>query len=333
LPCPDVYQALTSYNSQGPDSTAADEPVDPLPWHGLNARQVATLVEFVRGSFDAVQATKCTSVWEDAWLVATADDLARGGGGGVVEVTTEGPIVCDYGELLLVSATRMWWGGRWIYGIGRDWTETAGGGLSVSGGLTFACEPVADPSNDLASVADQVPPTQVLHNPLVVGLTGLDTWYWYDFSQPGSSLITIETSIDAFGVTYPITATAWVDEVWWDPDCGADCDWRGMLSSYPGGGFDVDLRLDLADTRLFPAAVYDGGEGTEEGHAASYLYETKGDYVMATATIWRGVYTYEGVDHPYDPVLVSAAEPFQVCEVVGVLAADIPPPPDTCTDG
>ena len=136
----------------------------------------------------------------------------------------------------------------------------------------------------------------------------------YDASQ-----ITVHTQIDAYGTTYPITATAWVDQVWWEPDCETSCTWRGMLSDWPGTGFDDNLILDLDDRPLAPAPVYDGGSGTEDDHAAAYLYETKGDYTMATATIWRGYYTYQGANHPYDPVLVADSVPFQVCEVVAVL--------------
>ncbi len=131
--------------------------------------------------------------------------------------------------------------------------------------------------------------------------------------------MSISTSIAAFGFTYPITATAWVDQVWWDPDCANACDWRGMLAAYDAGEFDHDLVLDLPDTVLSPAPVYEGGDGTEDAHAASYLYETKGDYTMATATVWRGLYSYQGVDHPYDPVLVISSAPFPVCELRGVL--------------
>jgi hypothetical protein len=153
----------------------------------------------------------------------------------------------------------------------------------------------------------------------VVGLTGLETWYWYDFSAPTSSAITVTALVDSLGSEWAITATAWVDQVWWEPACEADCSWRGMLVNWSGAAFNDGLVLDLPDTMWAPAPVYDGGSGTEEGHAAGYIYETKGDYTMATATVWRGFSTFNGIDAPYDPVLVVDSVPFTVCELLGVI--------------
>jgi hypothetical protein len=93
-----------------------------------------------------------------------------------------------------------------------------------------------------------------------------------------------------------------------------------MLADWGSGAFDDGLVLDLPDTQTSPAPVYDGGSGTEDDHATAYMYETKGDYTLATATVWRGISTFQGISTPYAPVLVVDSVPFQVCELVGVLA-------------
>ena len=64
---------------------------------------------------------------------------------------------------------------------------------------------------------------------------------------------------------------------------------------------------------------YDGGLDQEGSAAAEHFYRTKGDYVVSTSTVWRGIYSFLGVTYYYEPVVVSSALPYQVVEVRSVI--------------
>lgn len=321
LPCGLVYQEIRAYNDTDEETLEALGLTTYVTSWNLSDSEIADLIALADSSFDAANVRACTTIWADGWLPADDEDLAFiDDPGALIEINVDGePVACDYGEILLVSATRYFRDGGWQFFKGRDWEEVPYNGVMASGDYSFMCQPLIDPTADLVEVADAVPTTQSLHNPLLVGLTGLETWYWYDFTTPESSEITVTANVDSLGSRWAITATAWVDQVWWEPDCVADCTWRGMLSDWEGEGFDDGLVLDLPDSVSSPATIYDGGAGTEDARAAAYLYETKGDYTMATATVWRGISTFQGISTPYAPVLVIDSVPFTVCELVGVL--------------
>ena len=143
-----------------------------------------------------------------------------------------------------------------------------------------------DPA-DFAHVTELVPSTQDNLNPRVTGLTGLATWLWYDFSQPDTHLLETQVSVAARGTTWTLDMVAWVDEVWWDIDCQAACDYHGARAAFDESA--IDYVLDLPDTLEQPVPDYDGGEEGDGQAAAEHLYRTKGDYIVSTATVWRGV--------------------------------------------
>ena len=174
----------------------------------------------------------------------------------------------------------------------------------------------ADPA-DFAHVTELVPSTQDNLNPRVTGLTGLATWLWYDFSQPDTHLLETQVSVAARGTTWTLDMVAWVDEVWWDIDCQAACDYHGARAAFDESA--IDYVLDLPDTLEQPAPDYDGGEEGDGQAAAEHLYRTKGDYIVSTATVWRGVYTFLGVTYYYDQVVVTTARPYQVVEVRSII--------------
>lgn len=259
----------------------------------------------------------CTTIHEDGWLPADADSL--GPTNIFVTITIVGPIACDSGDLLMIQSGYYFWDGQWRSYYGVDWTENFGGGIpNVSGTYNMECMEIVpgDPA-DFANVTELVPSTQSNVNPTVSGLTGLETWLWYDFSAPTSSELVAQVTVPARGTTWVLDMNAWVDEVWWDMDCETACDYRGPRAGVSEAG--IDHVLDLPDTREQPAPLYDGGIEQEGLSAAEHLYRTKGDYIVSTSTVWRGIYTFLGVTYYYDPVVVSSALPYQVVEVRSII--------------
>jgi hypothetical protein len=81
----------------------------------------------------------------------------------------------------------------------------------------------------------------------------------------------------------------------------------------------MDLTHDFPDSPGEIAAFYDGGGPSDDDALAIHLYEEKGDYTVATATVWRGYYVSLGVPYLYDPVVVVTSRPYEVQEIRGVL--------------
>lgn len=101
-----------------------------------------------------------------------------------------------------------------------------------------------------------VPDVRVSPYPNVGGVTGLETWFWYD----GQDEVTTTAEIRG----YAVTATMRPSRYYWDPD-----DPRGGLleSSTPG---------------------------SERDPAAEWTYETKGDYRVRVQVVWDGTWTFTG---------------------------------------
>lgn len=270
------------------------------------------------GKWSAYQLNFCMDVHTDGWPAAdhTMVDLATDPHR-LVQVTVSGEVDCDYGEVLVVQSTYWFYGGAWDWAGGTNWVEDSGSGILISGELNFECLEIFSAEVDVASISEAVPATQSNVNPTVDGLAGLGTWLWYDFSQIGSrELGPYAQTITSRGQTWALTTYAWVDRVMWDVDCEVNCTFRGMLAEIDASKFDYVL--DLNDTVVSPATDYDGGSGTEDGAAAIHIYETKADYVISTATVWRGYYEFQGVRYRYDPVIVAQARPYAVHEIRAV---------------
>jgi hypothetical protein len=177
------------------------------------------------------------------------------------------------------------------------------------------CLEIFDPSEDVASVEELVPVPVFGKSPEVTGLTGLDTWLWYDFSDPGSYLVVAPTRVERIvGLPIDLVATAWVDAVRWDMD--GDGVW--------------DEEVDIPDVSWWEPPgheVYEaaGGGNSADEAAAVFVYETKGAYQVAVGVVWRGVYTVTtaGLGGVYEYPSVTRVETFEyrVCEVRSVMAA------------
>ena len=258
----------------------------------------------------------CLDVHIDGWL-STTDSLIElvEDGHELIQVNVDGDdINCEYGDVSVVQSTYYFWGGSWVWLRGINWVENPSGGILVSGDLNFRCLEIFENFTDVAQITEAVPTTQTNVNPLFDGLTGLDTWLWYDFSQLTSrELGPYTVAISSRGQTWTLTTFAWVDKVMWDVDCVSACTFRGMLTEIDQTKFDYVL--DLNDTEVRPATIYDGGAGTDDGAVAKHLYETKGDYVISTATVWRGYYEHNGFRVNYDPVVVADQRDYTVIEI------------------
>ena len=162
---------------------------------------------------------------------------------------------------------------------------------------------------DRASFVEVVENPRFLRSPDPIGLTGVETWLWYDFAGAESHTITRSFTVDADGLALGVEATIWVDSVAWDMD--GDGEW--------------DVTLDAPDTRLRPATGEEylkaGGGEDEAANAGTYLYETKAIYPVTVEVRWRGVYEfvgYPGNRGVYEPITAASTTDYQVCEVVAV---------------
>lgn len=122
-------------------------------------------------------------------------------------------------------------------------------------------------------------------NPDNEGLTGLDTWLWGYDSGP----VPVSVTLRGYTVTGIARIVRWTWEMG-DPQAGF------RESSDPG---------------------------SEEHPAASYTYETKGDYTLVHSTYWRATFTVSGhglPDIPLDAgaVATSVSRPYDVVEVRGI---------------
>jgi hypothetical protein len=244
----------------------------------------------------------------------------------VVEVTAEGPTQCSSRQVLIASASYYWnyYEDRWDYSFGTDWAESYWNDSSITADMVLRCVDIVEPENpDFADVAADVPSAQVNYNPLVIGLTGLDTWLWYEFTTPNTYSLGPKTvTVNAYGKDWTLTANAWVDAIHWDVDCENQCDFRGSVAEWDDS--DMDLTYDFPDTPGEIAASYEGGGPSDDDALAKHLYEEKGMYTVATATVWRGYYVSLGVPYLYDPVVVVTSRPYEVQEIRGVLTTPGP---------
>ncbi len=328
-PCAEVRVAVREY-LRG----SLDDPDDEerswrfMSYHNLTAEQALELIDATGVDASVSEIVFCTAITTDVWLPATSREIDLiVDPGRIIRVEVDGEVpTCEHGQVLMVSGTRWYGEDGWTGGRGTNWTEDflSGPGLTVRGEFAFVCLTIFDGPVDAVDVASKVPSSQVHHNPLVRGLTGLETWLWYDFSQPNAATIgPLTASVDALGTTWNLQAFAWVDRVMWAPECESDCVFRGMEAAFDGSGFS-EYVLDLPDSRDGPAASYDGGAGVEGEAPAEHLYLRKGTHVVSTATVWRGFAQlvgngWVGAPFYYDPVVRSDAVDYEVAEVIGIL--------------
>ncbi len=344
--CPDIHGAIEDYLAAEPwmippegtenvvftemDHAAITDSETAM----LNAWRDA-MVEPDPAPFSPDVARFCSDVQLDGWLAMSAslvesildpDDY--------LDVLSTGTRDCDFGELLLGSASYeyLWEMDEWVYFYGDDPKandETYTG--TWSNEIDLVCAELFQPS-DVASVAEATPDTQVNVNPAIRGLTQLDHWLWYDFTDPASYLIgPLTASVQAMGFTWVIETEAWVDQILWDIDCVTMCDYRDMAAGFDTSGYEYVS--DQPDTELAPADVYFAGIEADGEAAFEHVYTQLGDVTISTAAIWRGTYVVtnnllfgsESFPILYDPVVVADTHSMPVISIRAELRNEPPP--------
>jgi len=332
--CPMTHAAIERYLHAAPwidppGGTAASMFAE-FDHESLNAAEVAMVNLWAEASGDGAHlevyvAAFCSILHQNGWLAVPASIVNLiTNPSDLVTIGSSGNTTCDFGELLLGSASYgyRWDSGEWVYGFGTDWYDVYDNfDGTVSSNIDLACARLFEPS-DIAQVAEATPDTQVNVNPALKGLTQLDHWLWYDFSDPSSYQIgPLTASVNALGFTWNIETNAWVDQVMWDVDCVSACAYRGMAAGFATAGYEYVL--DQPDTELAPAEVYDGGIEADGEAAFEHIYTQLGDVTISTAAVWRGTYIvtnnlrFGSVSFPvlYDPVVVANTHSMPVVAV------------------
>jgi hypothetical protein len=133
----------------------------------------------------------------------------------------------------------------------------------------------------------QIPPPKIGINPRPTGLTGLDTWLWYE----GPEELQVSTSIGP----WTITGTARVQ--------------------------DVDFEMGEGRTAKANRA------GSESDPATRYVYEKKGEYRVVATARWGADFVLTGPGLPSRPTpmgiaVLRSSEDYPVQEVRGLLVPD-----------
>jgi hypothetical protein len=133
----------------------------------------------------------------------------------------------------------------------------------------------------------QIPPPKIGINPRPTGLTGLETWLWYE----GPAELQVSTSIGP----WTVTGTARVQ----------------------------DVVFEMGEGRTARAT----GPGSESEPAARYVYETKGQYRIVATARWAADFVLTGPGLPPRPTpmgvaVLRSSEDYPVQEVRGLLVPD-----------
>lgn len=173
-------------------------------------------------------------------------------------------------------------------------TLMIGGADSSDVWFVHVCVGPPKPNIDEA-ISALVPAPELGVSPIVRGLTGLETWFWYEQDEPFTDYpfvpLTLTVQDEFNDATYTVSAQAWISEYLFDTG-------DGVILSGDGPG----------------------GDG-EDNAAATYMYETTGTYNITWDVSWVGEYTwtgYSGVD-VLGPLVLSGARPYNVVEIRSVL--------------
>ncbi len=326
--CEDVHKALDVWH--------ASNGSDYGPHYWLGNTLIAEFWAFVEANPDAMADAGitvgfipddirwCTVTHEDGWKLATDQIVELTDDDDFTLVSFNGETVfCNYGEVMVASATYYfsYLQNAIVAGFGTNGVEFPQPGVLYSADIEFACLSIFDPDSDIAQVIEAVPTTQINANPTVRGLTGLDTWLWYDFTNPASwSLGPYQaTTFDSAGETWTVTAHAWIDKVMWDIDCQTACDYRGMATGFDTSGYEYEL--DFEDSTRWPADSYFAGVEAEDQAAFEHIYDARDDYTLSVAAQWRGWYYVTAstgtvaAESLYAPVVVADAINYEVISV------------------
>lgn len=144
-------------------------------------------------------------------------------------------------------------------------------------------KPPAPPTGDQILKSKDLPLPGIGIDPQVRGLTGLQTWLWYE----GAQTVHLSLSLAGYSVTASVRAV------------------RFSWTSGDGGVYVVDLA------------------GSEGSPAVRHIYQAKSTYRVGLQVAWAGSYTVTGLGRhlrgPLGPVSVANSRRYPVVEVRSVL--------------
>jgi len=150
-----------------------------------------------------------------------------------------------------------------------------------------------------AEILRRAPAGTPVQNPLTKGLTGLDTWLWYD---GGVEIPPFTLTVDdpGSGVSLEVEAWARLETFIWDMG-------DGTVVTALTAGSDADLPRSAA---------------------ATHRYERKGDYTITFTAAWNGTYRWRQLPGgawssptPFagNPATISSSTPYHVSEIRAIL--------------
>ncbi|NNJ47025.1 MAG: hypothetical protein HKP18_04260 [Acidimicrobiia bacterium] len=186
---------------------------------------------------------------------------------------------------------------------------------------------------DFVNLLDLTPDPVFTSNPSTRGVAGVETWLWYDATDPADREAgPLTGTITAKGIDWTGTAWAWVHSVDWDldydPIFGEPPNYPPTWSTAsncqepvpPWWGY-FDEGTTFPDSCIGPAepgdAITAGGSEDELNAAAIYMYEENKSNEVLTGVTWRGVWVDEfGGWHYYTPVMKYEITGYPIDEIV-----------------
>jgi len=150
-----------------------------------------------------------------------------------------------------------------------------------------------------AEILRRAPEGTPVRNPLTQGLTGLDTWLWYD---GGTEIPPFTLTVDDPGSGIRLEVEAWA-----------------RLETFT---------WDMGDGTVVTAAIPGSDAVLPRSAAATHRYERKGDYTITFTAAWNGTYRWRQapggiwsspIPFAGNPATISTSTPYHVAEIRAIL--------------
>jgi len=150
-----------------------------------------------------------------------------------------------------------------------------------------------------AEILERAPDGTPVLNPLTNGLTGLDTWLWYD---GGIEIPPFTLTVDDPGSGIRLEVQAWAE-----------------LEAFT---------WDMGDGTIVTAATPGSDTDLPQSAAATHRYERKGDYTITFTAAWNGTYRWRqlpagawsgSTSFAGNPATISTSIPYHVAEIRSLL--------------
>jgi hypothetical protein len=179
-----------------------------------------------------------------------------------------------------------------------DGTPAVFGSDGLVPDVAYCVQPIGD--IDLAAeILQRAPDGTPVLNPLTNGLTGLDTWLWYD---GGIEIPPFTLTVDDPGSGIRLEVEAWAE-----------------LEAFT---------WDMGDGTVVTAATPGSDADLPQSAAATHRYERKGDYTITFTAAWNGTYRWRqlpagawsgSTSFAGNPATISTSIPYHVAEIRSLL--------------